>query len=78
MFKISHMAITKFSVAPDNAGASAIFKLFQARAQLLEKPMRRLPPPAAAIADTLNPASKSINICGASSLLACSKVQGAK
>jgi hypothetical protein len=30
MLKISHKAITKFATVPNNAGASAIFKLLQA------------------------------------------------
>jgi Leucine Rich repeat len=38
MLKTSHKAITKFAATvPNNAGASAIFKLFQARPGLLEK-----------------------------------------
>jgi hypothetical protein len=37
MLKIAHKAIAKFSMVPNNAGASAIFKLFQARPALLEK-----------------------------------------
>jgi hypothetical protein len=41
MLKISHKAITKFAKVPNNAGASAIFKLFQARPQLLEKRIKR-------------------------------------
>jgi hypothetical protein len=46
MLKVYHTAITKFAtVAPSNAGASAIFKLLQARPALLVK---RIQPPAAA------------------------------
>jgi hypothetical protein len=37
MFKTWHKAITKLALVPDDAGASAIFKLFTARPQLLEK-----------------------------------------
>jgi Leucine Rich repeat len=47
MLKISHKAITKFATVPNNAGASAIFKLFTARPQLLEKRLQR--PAAAAV-----------------------------
>jgi Leucine Rich repeat len=41
--KTCHKAIAKFAnkVIPNNAGASAIFKLFQARPQLLEKRLKR-------------------------------------
>jgi Leucine Rich repeat len=48
MLQISHYAIAKFAgtVVPNNAGASAIFKLFQARPALLEK--RRIQRPTAA------------------------------
>jgi hypothetical protein len=50
MLKISHKAITKFAtVGSNNAGTSAIFKLFQARPALLEKRIKR-PSPAAAAA----------------------------
>jgi Leucine Rich repeat len=60
MLKISHKAITKFATVPDTAGACAIFKLFQARPQLLERRLKRppLPPPpsdVAAVAAALNP-----------------------
>jgi hypothetical protein len=41
MLKISHKAIMKFAMVPNNAGASAIFKLFQARPALLEKRLKR-------------------------------------
>jgi hypothetical protein len=41
MLKSWHKAITKFAKVPNNAGASAIFKLFQARPQLLEKRIKR-------------------------------------
>jgi hypothetical protein len=42
MLKVWHKAITKFAlVVPNNAGASAIFKLFKARPQLLEKRIKR-------------------------------------
>jgi Leucine Rich repeat len=48
MLKISHKAIAKFATVPNNAtGASAIFKLLQARPALLEKRIKR---PAAATA----------------------------
>jgi Leucine Rich repeat len=51
LLKISHKAITsKFAAIPNNAGASAIFKLFTARPQLLAKRIKR-PPPAVAVAD---------------------------
>jgi hypothetical protein len=58
MLKISHKAITKFAVAPDNAGASAIFKLFQARPALLEKRIKR-PAYVASLADATEPSSSS-------------------
>jgi hypothetical protein len=51
MLKVSHKAIATFATVPDNAGASAIFKLFQARSALLEKRLQR-PAPAAAVAGT--------------------------
>jgi hypothetical protein len=41
MLKTWHKAITKFATVPNNAGASAIFKLFTARPQLLEKRIER-------------------------------------
>jgi hypothetical protein len=41
MLKISHKAITTFALVRGNAGASAIFNLFQARPQLLEKRIQR-------------------------------------
>jgi Ran GTPase-activating protein (RanGAP) involved in mRNA processing and transport len=41
MFKTWHKAITKFAMAPNNAGASAIFKLVTSRPQLLEKRIKR-------------------------------------
>jgi hypothetical protein len=41
MLKISHKAITKFATVRSNAGASAIFKLFTSRPQLLEKRIKR-------------------------------------
>jgi hypothetical protein len=49
MLKISHKAISKFAMVPNSTGASAIFKLFTARPQLLEKHLQR-PPGAAATA----------------------------
>jgi Leucine Rich repeat len=43
MLKISHRAVTKFAAVPNkNAGASAIFKLFTARPQLLKTRLQRL------------------------------------
>jgi hypothetical protein len=50
MLKISHKVITKFATVPNIAGASAIFKLFAARRQLLEKRTKR--PTATAVAAT--------------------------
>jgi hypothetical protein len=47
MYKTWHKAIAKFATVPDNAGASAIFKLIQARPALLETRLQR---PAAAAA----------------------------
>jgi hypothetical protein len=41
MRKTWHKAITKFALVPNNAGSSAIFKLFTARPQLLEKRLKR-------------------------------------
>jgi hypothetical protein len=41
MLKIYHRAITKFANVPQKAGASAMFKLFQARPALLEKRLKR-------------------------------------
>jgi hypothetical protein len=41
MLKTWHRAIAKFAMVPDSAGASAIFKLFQARPALLEKRLKR-------------------------------------
>jgi hypothetical protein len=41
MTKTWHKAITKFAMVRNNAGASAIFKLFTARPQLLEKRIKR-------------------------------------
>jgi hypothetical protein len=41
MLKACHNAIIKFAKVPNNAGASAIFKLFQARPALLEKRLKR-------------------------------------
>jgi hypothetical protein len=41
MLKISHKSITKFATIPNNAGASAIFKLLQARPAILEKRLRQ-------------------------------------
>jgi Leucine Rich repeat len=51
MLKTWHKAIAKFATVPNNnnAGASAIFKLFTSRPQLLEKRIQR---PAAAAATT--------------------------
>jgi hypothetical protein len=43
MLKISHKAIAEFAVVANHAGASAIFKLFQARPALLEKRIKRPP-----------------------------------
>jgi Leucine Rich repeat len=57
MLKTWHKAIAKFAmVRNNNAGASAIFKLFTARPQLLEKRLKRPPPTAAAaaVADTVS------------------------
>ena len=51
MLKTWHKAIAKFAmVRNNNAGASAIFKLFTARPQLLEKRLKRPPPTAVAAA----------------------------
>jgi hypothetical protein len=47
ILKISHAVITKFATVPNNDGASAIFRLLQARPAILEK---RLQLPAAAAA----------------------------
>jgi Leucine Rich repeat len=44
MLKISHKAIAKFAMVANNAGASAIFKLFQARPAVLEKRLKRPAP----------------------------------
>jgi hypothetical protein len=41
MLKTGLKAIAKFAMVHNNAGASAIFKLFTARPQLLEKRLRR-------------------------------------
>jgi Leucine Rich repeat len=65
MFKISHKAITEFAAVPDNVGASAIFKLFQARPQLLEKRLKQPPPPpppppSDVSAATLNPSPSKV------------------
>jgi Leucine Rich repeat len=49
MFKTWHKAIAKFATVPNNAGASAIFKLFTARPQLLEKRLKRPTAAAAAV-----------------------------
>jgi Leucine Rich repeat len=55
MPKISHTATAKFATVPNNAGASAIFKLLQARPALLIKRIKRptIAATAAAVA-TLN------------------------
>jgi hypothetical protein len=50
--KTCHKAIAKFAMVPNKAGASAIFQLFTARPQLLEKRLK--PPPAAAAATVLS------------------------
>lgn len=49
--KIWHKAIVKFAMVPNNAGCSAIYKLFQARPALLEKRIKR-PAPASVLQDT--------------------------
>ena len=54
MLKISHVAITKFAAVANNAGASAIFKLLQARPVLLQKRIKR--PSSAAAAAAANAA----------------------
>jgi hypothetical protein len=63
MMKTCHKAITKFAKIRDKAGASAIFKLWIARPQLLERRLEARPPPpqpaaaaaaAASNASTLN------------------------
>jgi hypothetical protein len=46
--KTWHKAIAKFAKVPNNAGASAIFKLLTARPQILEKRIKR-PASAAAV-----------------------------
>jgi hypothetical protein len=48
MLKLWHKAVTKFAMVPNNAGASAIFTLFQARPALLEMRIKR-PASAAAV-----------------------------
>jgi Ran GTPase-activating protein (RanGAP) involved in mRNA processing and transport len=50
MLKTWHKAIAKLATVPDNAGTSAIFKLFTARPQLLEKRLKRPVPVATAAA----------------------------
>jgi hypothetical protein len=50
IFKAWHKAIVKFARVPNYAGASAIFKLFTARPQLLEKRLKR--PTVVALAKT--------------------------
>jgi hypothetical protein len=50
MLKISHQSIATFAAVPCNAGASAIFKLLQARPALLGKRLKRPPDAAAAAA----------------------------
>jgi hypothetical protein len=50
MLKISHMAITRFAAIPNNAGASSIFKLLQARPALLQRRIKRQTAVAAAAA----------------------------
>jgi hypothetical protein len=42
MLKVCHKGIAEFATVPQNAGANAIFKLFTARPQLLEKRLNRL------------------------------------
>jgi hypothetical protein len=59
MLKISHKAITKLAAVGNRnnaTGASAIFKLFQARPALLEKRIKR--PPAATAAATGDDSSR--------------------
>jgi hypothetical protein len=57
VLKISHKVITKFAtVGSSNAGASAMFKLFQARPALLEK---RIKQPAVAALSRPQPDSSS-------------------
>jgi hypothetical protein len=43
MLKTGHKANAKFANVPDNAGASAIFKLFHSRPALLENRLMRPP-----------------------------------
>jgi Leucine Rich repeat len=63
MLKISHKAIAKLAATvPDNAGASAVFKLFQVRPALLEKRIKR--PPAAAAAIAAAATAGSVNDAG--------------
>jgi hypothetical protein len=54
MLKISHKAIAKFAMVPNNSGASAIFKLFQARPALLEKRLKRPAAVSASVAVTVS------------------------
>jgi Leucine Rich repeat len=78
LIKTWHKAITKFAMAGPrggNAGASAIFKLFTARPQLLEKRIKRPPPVASAavaaasaiVTDSLDNCSTSNSIQASSS-----------
>jgi Ran GTPase-activating protein (RanGAP) involved in mRNA processing and transport len=55
MLKVYHKAITQFATAPNNAGACAIFKLFQARPAILEKRLKRPTTTAAITAAVLAP-----------------------
>jgi hypothetical protein len=56
MLKTPHKAIAEFAMVPNNAGASAIFKLFEVQPTLLEKRLKR-PPPRVAAATTADAAA---------------------
>jgi hypothetical protein len=63
MLKISHKAITKFAtVGSNNAGTSAIFKLFQARPALLERRIKRPATAVTAAASFSSDADSSPNV----------------
>jgi hypothetical protein len=72
LLKLSHKAIGKFAMVPNNAGASAIFKLFQARPQLLEKRLKPPPPVATLYLSTRK--RKSCGLAGSATEQAAKKM----